>query len=100
MYAPPRRLALQMSAALFTCLPAAAFGSSGADLEQSIRDVAQAWRARVFLVVADGGPVPPTQRETNSHYVYVLQMSDDGRVAQMTKIWNAPWALRELGWGS
>ncbi len=46
----------------------------------------------------EGGPVPATGRETHSHYVYVLQMNADGRVAQMTKIWNAPWALAELGW--
>ena len=23
----------------------------------------------------------------------------DGKVSGMTKVWNAPWALRELGWG-
>lgn len=48
--------------------------------------------------VGEGGPVPPTDRETRTHYVYVLEMDDDGRVRKMTKIWNAPWALRELGW--
>lgn len=46
----------------------------------------------------DGGPVPPTGQETHSHYVYVLEMNDAGKVARMTKIWNAPWAMRELGW--
>ena len=45
-----------------------------------------------------GGPVEATNKETNSHYVYSIEMSDAGKVAQMTKIWNAPWALRELGW--
>lgn len=45
-----------------------------------------------------GGPVPPTERETHSHYVYVLTMNDEGKVADMVKIWNAPWAMRELGW--
>ncbi len=49
--------------------------------------------------VGEGGPVPATQQETHSHYVYVLKMCDDGKVASMTKIWNAPWALGELGWG-
>jgi hypothetical protein len=47
----------------------------------------------------EGGPVPPTNQETNSHYVYVLKMDEQGKVSQMTKIWNAPWALGELGWG-
>ncbi len=46
----------------------------------------------------EGGPVPPTNRETHSHYVYVLNMNDAGKVAHMVKIWNAPWAMRELGW--
>jgi len=46
----------------------------------------------------DGGPVPPTNRETQSHYVYVLEMDGEDKVARMTKIWNAHWAMRELGW--
>jgi hypothetical protein len=46
----------------------------------------------------EGGPVPPTNKETNSQYVYVLEMSDDGKVKSMQKVWNAPWAMRELGW--
>ena len=47
---------------------------------------------------ADGGPVPPTNKETHSQYVYSLTMNEDGKVASMVKIWNAPWALTELGW--
>ena len=47
---------------------------------------------------ADGGPVPPTNKSTSSHYVYALKMDGNGKVAHMTKIWNAPWALTELGW--
>jgi len=48
--------------------------------------------------VGEGGPVPPTNQETSTHYVYVLTMNDDGKVEKMCKIWNAPWALKELGW--
>jgi hypothetical protein len=48
--------------------------------------------------VGEGGPVEATQQETHSHYVYVLKMDADSKVASMTKIWNAPWALAELGW--
>ena len=33
-----------------------------------------------------------------AHYVYALEMNPDDKVERMTKIWNAPWALRELGW--
>lgn len=46
----------------------------------------------------EGGPVPPTGKETHSDYVYVLTMNADNKVEKMVKIWNAPWAMRELGW--
>ena len=46
----------------------------------------------------EGGPVPPTNKTTITHYVYVLNMNDEGKIEGMTKIWNAPWAMRELGW--
>lgn len=48
--------------------------------------------------VGDGGPVEPTQKQTITEYVYVLTMNDTGKIAKMCKIWNAPWALAELGW--
>ena len=48
--------------------------------------------------VGDGGPVPATQKETNTDYVYALTMDGQGKVSGMQKIWNAPWALKELGW--
>ena len=46
----------------------------------------------------DGGPVPATGKATKSHYVYALTMNSDDKVSHMVKIWNAPWALGELGW--
>jgi hypothetical protein len=46
----------------------------------------------------DGGPIPPTNKETNTHYVYIFSMNDEGKIAKMQKVWNAPWALKELGW--
>lgn len=46
----------------------------------------------------EGGPVPPTGRDTHSHYVYIVKMDADDKVSGMTKVWNAPWAMRELGW--
>jgi predicted ester cyclase len=45
----------------------------------------------------DGGPVPPTGKSTSSDYVYVMEFDED-KIRHMTKIWNAGWALRELGW--
>jgi len=44
-----------------------------------------------------GGPCPPTGKTTKTDYVYVMQFAD-GKIAHMTKIWNAGLALRELGW--
>jgi steroid delta-isomerase-like uncharacterized protein len=45
----------------------------------------------------EGGPLPPTGRYASTDYVYVMEF-DDGRISHMTKIWNAGWALRQLGW--
>jgi len=46
----------------------------------------------------EGGPVPPTNKETHTHYVYFLTMNQDDKVEKMVKVWNAPWAMKELGW--
>lgn len=48
--------------------------------------------------VGEGGPVPPTNQSVDSHYVYAIKMSANDKVAEVTKVWNAPWALRALGW--
>jgi len=42
--------------------------------------------------------VPPTHQETHSHYVYFLTMNAENKVERLVKVWNAPWAMRELGW--
>ena len=46
----------------------------------------------------EGGPVPPTNKTTDSHYVFSMEMSDQGLVQGVTKIWNSSWALKGLGW--
>ncbi len=45
----------------------------------------------------EGGPMAPTGRSTRSDYVYVMDF-EGGKIRHMTKIWNAGWALKELGW--
>ncbi|MCX7381511.1 MAG: ester cyclase [Alphaproteobacteria bacterium] len=45
----------------------------------------------------EGGPMPPTGKSASTDYVYVMQFSGD-KISHMTKIWNAPWALKQLGW--
>ncbi len=44
-----------------------------------------------------GGPVPPTGKTAHADYVYVMQF-DGEKIRHMTKIWNAGWTLKELGW--
>ncbi len=46
----------------------------------------------------EGGPVPPPDKETHTDYVYFLTMNAENKVERMVKVWNAPWAMRELGW--
>ena len=44
-----------------------------------------------------GGPLPPTGKSTTTDYVYVMDFEGE-KIRHMTKIWNAPWALKQLGW--
>jgi predicted ester cyclase len=47
----------------------------------------------------EGGPCPPTGKRTETDYVYVMQF-DGNKICHMTKIWNAGWAMRDLGWAA
>lgn len=49
--------------------------------------------------VQAGPPIPPTNKQARSHYVYALTMNAAGKVEKMTKIWNSGWAMNQLGWG-
>ncbi len=44
-----------------------------------------------------GGPTAPTGKAAATDYVYVMQFEGD-RIAHMTKIWHAGWAMKQLGW--
>ena len=46
-----------------------------------------------------GGPLPPTGKRTTTDYVYVMEFEGD-KIRHMTKIWNAGWAMRDLGWAA
>jgi len=41
--------------------------------------------------------VPPTGKRVQADYTYVMDFDGD-KIRHMTKIWNADWSLRELGW--
>ena len=45
----------------------------------------------------NGGPVPPTGKRVEADYTYVMQFEGD-KISHMTKIWNADFSLRQLGW--
>jgi predicted ester cyclase len=45
----------------------------------------------------DGGPVPPTGKQLEADYVYVMQFDGD-KIRHMTKIWNDGISLKQLGW--
>ena len=45
----------------------------------------------------EGGPVPPTGKEIEADYVYVMQFEGD-KIHHMTKIWNDGISLQQLGW--
>ncbi len=45
----------------------------------------------------EGGPVPPTGKQVEADYVYVMQFDGD-KIRHMTKIWNDGISLKQLGW--
>lgn len=45
----------------------------------------------------DGGPVPPTGKQVEADYVYVMDFDGD-RIRHMTKVWNDGVSLAQLGW--
>ena len=45
-----------------------------------------------------GSPVPPTGKSTSTDYTYLMEF-ENGKISHMTKVWNASWALNQLGWG-
>lgn len=45
----------------------------------------------------EGGPVPPTGKQVEADYVYVMEFEAD-KIRHMTKIWNDGISLQQLGW--
>jgi predicted ester cyclase len=44
-----------------------------------------------------GGPVPPTGKQVEADYVYVMNFDGD-KIRHMTKIWNDTVSLKQIGW--
>tara|TARA_Y100000780_G_scaffold220290_1_gene227509 strand:+ start:870 stop:1283 length:414 start_codon:yes stop_codon:yes gene_type:complete len=45
----------------------------------------------------DGGPVPPTGKEVEADYVYIMEFEGQ-QIRHMTKVWNNVVSLKQLGW--
>ena len=68
--------------------------SFGTDLE---RQSVSAYGVFYGTHTGQGGPLPPTGKSAQTDYVYVMEF-DGGKIRHMTKIWNAGWAMKQLGW--
>jgi predicted ester cyclase len=44
-----------------------------------------------------GGPVPPTGKQIEADYVYIMEF-EGGQIRHMTKVWNDGISLKQLGW--
>jgi predicted ester cyclase len=45
----------------------------------------------------EGGPVPPTGKQVETDYVYIMQFESD-LIRHMTKVWNDGVVLKQFGW--
>lgn len=82
---------------LLTILPDGSYEVKSFGMDED-RNAAVAYAIFSGTHTADGGPVPPTGKQTRSDYVYHIEFNEDGKVSHMTKIWNDGAALVELGW--
>ena len=82
--------------AIFSALPDARYEVKSFATDTARNNVA-AYGVFHATHAGQGGPIPATGRRVSTDYVYVMQF-DDGKIAHMTKIWNAGLALKELGW--
>lgn len=84
-------------AGLFGPIPDAGYELTSFSVDEA-RSIAVATAVFVGTHSGDGGPIPPTGKQTRSDYAYVMHF-DGGKIKHMTKIWNDSYALAELGWG-
>jgi len=47
-----------------------------------------------------GGPVPPTNKSVKSDYVYIVTFDPQGKITNMSKVWNNLLAFKQFGWSS
>jgi predicted ester cyclase len=81
---------------LFTPVPDGRYEVRSFALDES-RDSVTAYAVFRGTHTGGGGPVPPTGRQVEADYVYVMKFDGD-RIRHLTKIWNDAVSLKQLGW--
>ncbi len=81
---------------LFGPLPDAGYELRSFGVDESRKNVS-AYGVFRRTHTGQGGPVPPTGKQVEADYVYVMQFDGD-KTRHMTKIWNDVASLKQLGW--
>ena len=81
---------------IFTPLPDARYELRSFAVDEERKNVS-AYAVFRASHTGDGGPVPPTGKQLEADYVYVMQFDGD-KIRHMTKIWNDGISLKQLGW--
>ena len=83
-------------AGLLTAVPGATYNVKSFATDDATTSVC-AFAVFTATHTGTGGPQPPTGKTTHADYVYVM-VFEGALINHMTKIWNAGWTLKELGW--
>ena len=83
-------------AGLLTAVPGATYEVKSFATDEATASVC-AFAVFTATHTGAGGPQPPTGKTTRADYVYVM-MFEGELITHMTKVWNAGWTLKELGW--
>ena len=81
---------------LFTPLPDARYELRSFAVDDARKNVA-AYAVFRGTHTGQGGPVPPTGKQVEADYVYVMDF-EGGRIRHLTKIWNDGISLKQIGW--
>ncbi len=81
---------------LFTPVPDGRYELRSFAVDESRNNVA-AYAVFRGTHTGQGGPVPPTGKQVEADYVYVMAFEGE-RIRNLTKIWNDGVSLKQLGW--
>lgn len=81
---------------LFTPVPDGRYELRSFAVDESRNNVA-AYAVFRGTHTGEGGPVPPTGKQVEADYVYVMAFEGE-RIKHLTKIWNDVASLQQIGW--